>query len=306
MRGFKVSTGRRLGRTALLGLISLAAAFQANAWHHYQQLALSGTPVASDAAGTAYHFTPTASGTSGRTLTYTIFGMPIWAKFNTATGALTGTPAVANVGTYSNISIRVTNGISIAYLAPFSISVTNPQNATPVISGTPATAVNTGTGYTFTPSASDAIGAPLTFSILNRPAWANFNSLTGQLSGTPTSAYAGSYSNIVISVSDGVASASLPAFAINVVAVANGTATVSWTPPVANTNGSTITNLAGYRIHYGNSSSNLSQIVQVANVGLTSYTLSSLSSGTWYFAVSAYNSSGTESSLSNLSSKTIP
>ena len=76
--------------------------------------------------------------------------------------------------------------------------------------------MNAGSAYTFRPTASDADGDTLTFAIANRPAWATFNTATGQLSGTPTSASAGTYSNIVISVSDGKASAALAAFAITV------------------------------------------------------------------------------------------
>jgi hypothetical protein len=69
----------------------------------------------------------------------------------------------------------------------------------------------------------------LTFSITNRPAWAAFNTTTGRLQGTPKPA--GTYSNIVIRVSDGRgASAQLPAFAITVGAASNAAPTISGTP----------------------------------------------------------------------------
>jgi len=306
MRGFKVSTGRRVSRAAVLGLIGLAAAFQANAGHHWSQLTLSGTPSTSDAAGTAYSFTPTTSGFTGHGITYSITGRPAWANFNASTGQLSGTPTVANVGTSGAISIRANNGYTTAYLAPFAITVTSTVSPVPTITGTPPTSVNSGTGYSFTPNASNAIGAAMTFSVQNLPVWASFSGMTGQLSGTPTAANAGSYSNIIISVSDGIASASLPAFAINVNTVSNGTATVTWTPPVANTDGTSVSNLAGYHIYYGTASNNLNQNINVTNTGLTAYTLSNLTSGTWYFGVTAYTTAGTESSLSNVASKTIP
>ena len=308
MQGVKVSAGRRSGRAISWTLIGVVATFGANAeesWRWHRQLTLSGTPATTDVAGQAYSFTPTTSGTYRATITYSVSGLPSWAHFNTSTGLLSGTPSLANIGTYSNIAIKATNGATTAALAPFSIAVTTPPNATPTITGQPATAVNTGAAYSFTPSASDSIGAPLTFSVQNKPAWASFNTSTGQLSGSPTATYAGSYANIIISASDGVASASLPAFSVVVTQVSNGTATVNWTPPLDNTDGSVITNLVGYKIHYGTSSTNLSQTVQIANVGLTSYMLSNLGSGTWYFGVTAYNSGGGESALSNISSKTI-
>jgi hypothetical protein len=299
---------RRRARTAaaFCGLVTLAIACDASAashrWKQYP-VTISGTPSTNDVAGQAYSFTPTAAGPSGSTLTFAISGKPAWASFNTATGQLAGTPASTNVGTYSNIVITVSDGPSTASLAPFSIAVTSPDVAT--ISGQPATSVNVGAAYSFTPTATDSNGNTLTFSIQNQPSWATFNTATGQLSGTPTSTYAGTYSNIVIAASDGVTQASLPAFTITVNQVSNGTATVSWTPPLYNSDGSALTNLAGYRIHYGTATNSLNQTIQVANVGAASYTVANLTSGTWYFGVSAYTTSGVESALSNVASKAV-
>lgn len=179
------------------------------------------------------------------------------------------------------------------------------QNRAPTISGTPPTSLNAGSAYDFQPNASDPDGDALTFTIQNKPGWAAFDTANGRLSGTPAAADVATFANIVISVSDGVAGASLPAFSIAVTQVATGSATLSWTPPTQNTDGSALTNLAGYRIHYGTNSSSLSQTVKISNPGVASYVVENLSPATWYFAVKAYNSSGVESSLSNLASKTI-
>ena len=70
--------------------------------------------------------------------------------------------------------------------------------------------------YNFQPSGADPDGDTLTYSVPEPPSWATFNTSTGRLSGTPSAAQAGTYSNIVIRVSDGTASASLPAFSITV------------------------------------------------------------------------------------------
>jgi hypothetical protein len=109
----------------------------------------------------------------------------------------------------------------------------------------------------------------------------------------------------VISVSDGSASASLPAFTITVNQISNGTATLNWTPVTQNTDGTVLTDLAGYKIHYGTSPSAMSTIVVLSNPSLTTYLVTNLSTGTWYFAVTAYTSDGSESSLSNTGAKTI-
>jgi hypothetical protein len=108
-------------------------------------------------------------------------------------------------------------------------------------------------------------------------------------------------------VSDGSLTASLPAFAIVVSSTTTtGAATLSWTPPTRNTDGSTPTNLAGYRIAYGNSASSLTRTIQVANAGMSSYVVENLAAGTWYFSVRAYSTTGAESTTSNTASKTIP
>jgi hypothetical protein len=140
------------------------------------------------------------------------------------------------------------------------------------------------------------------------PVWATFSKSSGQLSGTPSSAQVGSYSNIVISVSDGTTSASLASFSIAVSAAstaATGTATISWMVPTTNTDGSQLSNLAGYKIDYGNRADSLTQTVTDTDPSATSYTIQGLGSGTWYFAVSDFTSSGGASALSTVVSKTI-
>lgn len=84
-----------------------------------------------------------------------------------------------------------------------------------------------------------------------------------------------------------------------------GTATLSWLPPSQNTDGSAVTDLAGYRILYGKSASSLDQTVSINTISITSYIVENLSSGTWYFAVVAINQLGVESNLSNVGMKTI-
>jgi uncharacterized repeat protein (TIGR03803 family) len=85
-----------------------------------------------------------------------------------------------------------------------------------VISGTPPTSATVAQTYTFRPTASDPDGQGLRFSIANKPSWASFETFGGRLHGIPTSSDLGTFSNIVITVSDGTASASLPEFSITV------------------------------------------------------------------------------------------
>jgi hypothetical protein len=179
------------------------------------------------------------------------------------------------------------------------------SNTAPTISGSPQTAAVTGRVWAFTPTATDPNGDTITFEIQNRPTWASFDSATGRLSGTPTAANVGSFANVVISATDGTGRASLPAFSINVTALANGTATVAWTPPTERSDGTALTDLAGYRIYYGSSSNSFENVIEVNNVGVTTFVVDNLPTGTWYFAVSARDSSGAESGLSSPATKTI-
>jgi len=267
---------------------------------------ITGTPATTVQAGTAYSFKPTAADADNDTLTYSISGKPSWATFSTTSGQLSGTPATSAVGTYSNIVITVSDSKQAkASLAAFSIQVTSAANKAPVISGTPATTAAVGKAYLFKPTASDPDGNKLTFSITNKPSWASFSTTDGTLSGTPAAGDAGTTSNIVISVSDGTVTASLAAFSINVPAAATGSATIGWTAPTQNTDGTPLTNLAGFRIYYGTSSANLDQSTTVADAGATSHTVTNLGTGTWYFVVRAYTADDVESTASNMGSKTI-
>jgi hypothetical protein len=89
------------------------------------------------------------------------------------------------------------------------------------------------------------------------------------------------------------------------VQAASGSATLSWTPVTQNTDGTLLTDLAGYHVHYGTSATVMGTVVVLAEPNQTSYVVTALSSGTWYFAVAAYTTSGVEGELSNVATKTI-
>ena len=175
----------------------------------------------------------------------------------------------------------------------------NSPNNPPQISGSPASQVLVGNSYSFTPSASDADGDRLSFSIQNQPGWAQFDPATGRLSGTASQGTEGTYSDIRISVSDGSASASLPQFSIDVTQTAMGAVTLSWTAPVTNQDGTPLTDLSYYTIYYGPESGNYTDSVDVNNTGTTTYVLENLVPDTYYFAVTASNNAGIESGFSD-------
>jgi Putative Ig domain len=197
------------------------------------------------------------------------------------------------------------SGSSSEIASTSNTSTTSTAQDVPVITGSPGTSVVAGQRYSFQPSATDTNGSALTYSIQNTPSWATFDSTTGQLSGTPTVAEVGTYANIIITVSDGGSEATLPAFAIAVTEAASGTATLSWTAPTENTNGTALTDLAGYWISYGTSADDLSQKVQIDNPGIATYVLTNLSSGTWYFSMTSYTAANVQSAPSAVASYTV-
>jgi hypothetical protein len=84
-----------------------------------------------------------------------------------------------------------------------------------------------------------------------------------------------------------------------------GSVTLSWSAPTENTNGSALTNLAGYSIYYGTSSTAMTNMISINTVGMLTYVVSELTPGTWYFAVVAVSDSGMESNPSTTVEKTI-
>jgi len=177
------------------------------------------------------------------------------------------------------------------------------------LSGTPATSVVAGSAYSFQPSVTQSSGT-VTFSITGMPAWATFDATTGTLSGSPTSANEGTSAAITITGTDGGTTASIGPFTIDVTAPtttppSTGSATLSWTAPTENTNGTALTDLAGYIIRYGTSLDAMTHSIKVDSAKTTAYEISNLAPGTYYFEVIAYTSVGTQGVPSDIASKTI-
>jgi Putative Ig domain len=281
-------------------------------------LGITGSPDPSVVAAHYYYFQPSAHGPTGIRLTYSVSNKPSWAQFDSATGRLAGTPTPASVGTYANIVVSVSEGGQHASLPAFTVKVLALASKAPVISGTPATSVTALQSYSFQPTAMDPNGLRIVFGVWNKPTWLSFDATTGRLSGTAPSADVGVYSNIVITAYDGYSKAALPAFAITVKAptasvpppppppvVTSASVTVSWSPPTQNSDGSPLTNLAGYRVYYGTTAANLNSSVTLANPGLARDVIENLTPATWYFAMTAYNSGGLESARTGTESVVV-
>lgn len=126
------------------------------------------------------------------------------------------------------------------------------SNQAPVISGSAATSIVEGDFYLFTPAASDAEGDALTFAVQNLPSWAQFDANTGSVLGVPLTDHVGSYQDIIISVSDGHSTSSLPAINIDVTGL-----------PVSAVPSPVLSEIAGYTVYLGTAPDNLPDSIQL-------------------------------------------
>lgn len=85
---------------------------------------ISGTPPAQATVGLPWSFQPTVSDADGDALTFSVTNPPPWVALNTTTGRLQGTPQEADVATWNNIRLTVSDGQTSASLPSFSITVT--------------------------------------------------------------------------------------------------------------------------------------------------------------------------------------
>ncbi|WP_185714237.1 Ig-like domain-containing protein [Rheinheimera mesophila] len=200
---------------------------------------VSSTAVTVATQGSAYSYSFAGTDVDvGDTLTRSVVTKPAWLNFNANTGLLSGTPGNSDVGVHA-VTLRITDAAGLFANQSFNITVANINDA-PTITGSPAVTVAQGAAYSFVPTAADVdTGTTLTFRIANKPTWATFNTATGALSGTPTNADVGATAGIVISVSDGTLSASLPAFTLTVTntndapVAANSSATTAEDTPLS-------------------------------------------------------------------------
>jgi hypothetical protein len=178
-------------------------------------------------------------------------------------------------------------------------------NRPPSISGSPPAYAMLDLIYSFTPGSADPDGDTLTYSVSNMPAWASFDTATGNLTGTPSMQHVGNHGDILISASDGQATTDLPAFAIEVVAGATGSLTLSWTPPTRSADGSPLDDLAGYRIRWGTQTGDRPNLLELNNPGVSSYVVDSLAPGSYFLTVFAVDTSNNESEASNEANGTV-
>ena len=113
-----------------------------------QAPAISGNPSPAVNIGEQYSFTPSASDPDGDSLTFSIQGLPSWASFSSSNGRITGTPSMADEGSYGSIAISVSDGKLSTSLPEFSIDAVAASLGSVTLSWTPPTQNEDGTVLT--------------------------------------------------------------------------------------------------------------------------------------------------------------
>lgn len=83
-------------------------------------------------------------------------------------------------------------------------------------------------------------------------------------------------------------------------------AKLTWDAPTMNTNGQPLTDLAGYKVMYGQDPNNLNLSLRITDPRATTVQIDNLGSGTWYFAMKSVNTAGQESAPTGNVSKVVP
>lgn len=92
-----------------------------------------------------FDFRPSAQDPDGDVLVFSISNKPTWARFNTETGRLHGTPGAGDVGIYTGIVIMASDGRQSAALPAFEISVVQSAPGNVALSWEPPTRNEDGT-----------------------------------------------------------------------------------------------------------------------------------------------------------------
>ena len=87
--------------------------------------------------------------------------------------------------------------------------------------------------------------------------------------------------------------------------VANGSARLSWYAPTTRTDGSPLTDLAGFEIYYAESQMLTSRVIRIENPSAITWTITGLTPGTWYFSMTAVDAAGRKSDWSRTVIKRI-
>ncbi len=247
------------------------------------------------AKGTKQQFS--ATGTYSDNTTQNLTAAVTWSSSSTTVASISnaaGSNGLATLLAAGSTTIKAVSG---------SISGSTLLTVTPAVlvsmAATPATAtVAKGTNQQFT--ATGTYSDSSTQNLTGAVTWTSSNTATATVS---NAAGSNGLATPVALGTTTIKAVSGSVSATTSMTVVDRSVTLAWDAATTNTDGTVLTDLAGYKLRYGTSSGNYSNSVTVG--AGTSYVLNNLAPGTYYFAVTAVNTAGVESGFSNEASKTI-
>jgi hypothetical protein len=111
---------------------------------------------------------------------------------------------------------------------------------------------------------------------------------------------------ITVTATDDAGATVSDSIVINRESTGTSSTTLSWDAPTERTDGTALTDLAGFRIHYGRMSGTYDYQIDVNTPGVMTYVVEDLVPGEWFFTVTAYDTAGLESDFSNEARRIIP
>jgi hypothetical protein len=109
---------------------------------------ISGQPPTSVNVGSPYNFIPAASDANGVALSFSIQNKPSWASFSANLGELSGAPSASDAGSYANITISVSDGVTTVSLAAATVTVQQISTGTASLTWMPPTQMSDGSALT--------------------------------------------------------------------------------------------------------------------------------------------------------------
>jgi hypothetical protein len=251
------------------------------------------------AKGTSQQFT--AIGTYSDNSTQNVTKTAAWSSSNTSVAAISNAAGSIGLATASAGVGATTITAASGSVSGTTILTVNPATLVS-LSITPASpSIGKGASQQFTVTGAYSDGS--TQNLTNAMTWSSSSTSVATISNAAGSiglATASAAGTTTISAASGSVSGTA-----SLTVTASGSATLSWNVPTTNTDGTPFADLSYFKIYYGTQSGSYTTTVNLGTA--TNYVVNNLASGsTYYFAVTAVNSSGVESSYSNEANKTIP
>ncbi|MEK6967708.1 MAG: putative Ig domain-containing protein [Nanoarchaeota archaeon] len=168
--------------------------------------------------GSLYNYDVEASDPESGAITYSLFNSPLGMAIDPTTGLITWVPVLADIG-QQNLIVAANDGINTATQS-FTIVVSVPSNAQPIITSQPNLQANAGSQYQYQITATDSDGDSLLYSLLQSPQGMAINTQTGLISWTPSNSQAGQ-NTVTLSVNDPKGGSTTQTFTITVASTGN-------------------------------------------------------------------------------------